>query len=653
MPATITITGEHTIPVGTSTTFEAVCSDPTINRFRWNFGDGSAVDIGTSPKSHTYTTAGVYTVTVTGQFDTSAIGTFEITVFEPPTVAIIGDPHFANGVEHTITAVGSIPDEGTYSWSDGKTGAAHVETYSGYDDGDTIPLTVTYTVNGVSVTASITLVCVKGTLTLSSNTLTPALTDTVSLTTTYSGSEVPTDRELKHSLDGVTWTSLGFSSPYAYTFSDDEATTHYFKVEFTLPIEGIISQSITLVTAPRGVEIISPEQDVAVFVNDEITFTASTVGLTDPTFLWSDGHTEASFTKSYPSAGLETMSVTATGVEGTFTASVSFEIIPLGNFTINAPETFQNDVPVTFEIEGDIPDVFTWRFPDGEETGTTVIKTFTGFTRGAIVQVYVIGEYIDDLGHSHTVTHDVTLTCVYPPSYYENPRGEKFYFDSACKILRDGKSGFSEIQINTDVITGHNYNTVSGLTTNNRVITFNIYVKGNYATMHAKRREMVHIMTPQKELGTFSYTRDDGEVFTMRCNIALGYPIFSDEAVRNGWVGTISFIAPNGVWEGAEITASTDEVINNIGDIPCGFEATLTGNLLNATNYEGMEAVSGTLSGYKIDTANGTVIKEVDGEWVNAWEDISLNSTLVNLEVGNNTISGCSSITFKPLYLGV
>ena len=644
---TVTITGDRTVALGESSRFTAKCSDPSIYRYTWDFGDGSST-AGIMTISHTYTTAGIYTVTATAEGGIS--GSFETRVI---VVSISGDEHFANEIEHTITAVGTVPNEGTYSWSDGEIGAHHTKTYSGYEDGDTIPLTVTYTLDGVSVTASKTLVCVKGTLTLSSSTLTPSLTDTVFLTTTYSGSEVPTNKELKHSLDGTTWTSLGFSSPYAYTFSDDEDTIHYFKVEFTLPVEGVISQSITLATTTRGVQIISPEDYSAVFVGDGITFTASTAGLTDPTFLWSDGHTEASFNKSYSSVGLETMSVTATGVEGTFTASVTIEIIPIGDFTVKAPETFSNNVPVTFEVEGSIPDVTAWEFPDGEDEGTTVTRTFTGFTKGAILQVYVTGEYIDDLGHSHLVTHDTSLICTYPASYYENPRGEKFYFDSACKILREGKSGFSEIQINTDVITGHNYNSVSGLTTNNRMITFNIYVKGDYATMHAKRREMVHIMSPQKELGTFSYTRDDGEIFTMRCNIALGYPIFSDEAVSNGWVGTISFVAPNGVWEGAEITATTDDVISNIGDIPCGFEATLTGNVMNATNSEQMRAVSGTLSGYKINTANGTVMKEVDGEWVDGWEDISLNSTLVNLEVGNNTITGCSSVTFKPLYLGV
>lgn len=641
----ITVTGDAVVALGDASNFTATCTDPSITTFSWNYGDGSTESGGASVQ-HTYEAAGEYTVTasasgVDGTFSTKVIG-----------VVISGNAQFANDIPHTLTASGT-PSGGTYSWSDGETGTTHTKTYTGYEDGQTVTVTCTYTLEGVSVSASKTITCVKGTLTLSSSSLSPQLTDTVLLTTTYSGSETPSNRELKHSLDGIEWTSLGFSSPYAYTFSDDEPTTHYFKVEFTLPIEGVISHSITLTTVASGVEIISPQPYDAVFVNDEITFTASSIGLTDPTFLWSDGHTEASFTKSYSSVGSETMTVTATAIEGTFTASVTITIIPIGDFTINAPQTFSNGVQVTFKVEGSIPDVTTWEFPDGEDTGTTVTRTFTGYARGAVIQVYVTGEYIDDLGHSHLVTHDTTLTCAFPASYYENPRGEKFYFDSACKILRQGKSGFSEIQINTDVIAGHNYNSVSGLTTNNRVITMNIYVKGDYATMHAKRREMVHVMTPQKELGTFSYTRDDGSVFTMRCNISLGYPIFSDEAVRDGWVGTISFIAPNGVWEGAKITASTDDVIENIGDIPCGFEATLTGNLMNATNSEQMQAVSGTLSGYKIDTANGTVMKEVDGEWVDAWEDVSLNSTLVNLEVGNNTITGCSSVTFKPLYLGV
>lgn len=454
--------------------------------------------------------------------------------------------------------------------------------------------------------------------------------------------------ELK--IDDGAWEQLSTTASGTYIAS--ATGTYQFRVTVTGYGGSTTSNTVTVEVIDQGVKITAPPEGSNIFVGFPVNFTCSVAAVTNPVYSWSDGHTTPSFTKTFDTTGAQTMSVTVTGDEGTFTASVSFNIVAREDFSITAPSTFANNVPVTFTASNE-PDSVVWHFPNETESGFTVTKTFSGYSKGTVLNVTAVGTFTDDLNNSYETTHSVTLKCVYPYSYYENPRGEKFYFDEYCTILRAGKSGFSEIQVNTDVQSGHDYNTVSGLTINDRVITMNIYVKGNYATMHAKRREMVHIMAPQKELGTFSYTRDDGEIFTMRCNIALGSPIFSDEAVSNGWVGTISFVAPNGVWEGAEVTASTDNFIKNIGDIPCGFEATLTGNLVNATNSESMLATSGTLSGYKINTTEGTVTKKVGGEWVDAWEDISLNSTLVVLEVGNNTITGCSSITFKPLYLGV
>src|SRR5262249_41805545 len=128
--------GPYTGQQGSAISFTAVASDPNPAeqaagfKYSWSYGDG-ATDSGTSATvSHTYTTAGNYTVTVTitAQDGDQASATAPVTVTPPSSSFILDDsgPGFAmNGAGWSgwsagyggeLVYNGSTPGAATASW---------------------------------------------------------------------------------------------------------------------------------------------------------------------------------------------------------------------------------------------------------------------------------------------------------------------------------------------------------------------------------------------------------------------------------------------------------------------------------------------------------------------------------------------------------
>lgn len=120
--------------------------------YSWSFGDGSPTSTTQSP-SHTYTTAGTYTVTETVT-NTSGSATFSsgVTVYATPTATTSVTSSTGSNGDVIVTASGGTSPY-TYHWS---AGASSTDTLSGLAPG-TYTVTVTDH-NGCSVTASGTVV---------------------------------------------------------------------------------------------------------------------------------------------------------------------------------------------------------------------------------------------------------------------------------------------------------------------------------------------------------------------------------------------------------------------------------------------------------------------------------------------------------------
>jgi PKD repeat protein len=151
--ARFSLSPAHATP-GQAVSFDGTSSsDPagTITAYAWNYGDGSAAGGGAKP-SHTYASAGSYTVTltVTDSSGQSATTTHQVTVAAPPSAAFSvttrtpaqGLPVAFDGSASSDPA-GAIADY-TWDFGDGSAGAGATPAHTYADPGTyTVTLTVT------------------------------------------------------------------------------------------------------------------------------------------------------------------------------------------------------------------------------------------------------------------------------------------------------------------------------------------------------------------------------------------------------------------------------------------------------------------------------------------------------------------------------
>ncbi len=387
--------GDIPLPVQFTST-----STGTISSYLWSFGDG-ATSAAQNP-SHTYTTAGKYTVTlqVTGPKGNST-KTITITA-NPPAPAANMTASLTSGkaplpVQFTSKSTGTIS---SYQWNfgDGSTSAAQNPSHT-YTTAGTY--TVTLTVTGPGGTS---------TKTTSITTYAPPVANITA---------APTSGNVPFAVQ-FTSTSTGTISSYQWTFGDGGTSaaqnpSHTYTVAgtytVTLSVTGPGGNSIktTSITAkppaPAANITASPTSGKAPLA---VQFTSTSTG-TISSYQWNfgDGWTSTAQNPShtYSTAGTYTATLTVTGPGGssTKTTSIATYTPPVANITAsptsgNVPFAVQFTSTSTGTISS-----YQWNFGDGStSTAQNPSHTYT------IAVTYTVTLTVTGPGGTSTKTITIT-----------------------------------------------------------------------------------------------------------------------------------------------------------------------------------------------------------------------------------------------------
>ncbi len=378
----------------------------TVSSYVWSFGDGSTSSA--QNPSHTYTTAGTYTVSLTVQ-GTGGSNTKSITITvnaTAPTANIGATPTSGDiplPVQFTSTSTGTIS---SYLWSfgDGSTSTAQNPSHT-YTTAGTY--TVTLTVSGAGGTS-------EKTISITANPPAPAANMTAS----------PTSGKAPFTVQ-FTSTSTGTISSYLWSFGDGStstaqnpshtytATGTYFAAltvtgpggssEKTITITAYTSPVANITASPTSGDIPLPVQ-----------FTSTSTG-TISSYQWSfgDGSTSTAQNPShtYTTAGTYTVALTVTGPGGTSAKSISIigkPAAPVANITAS-PTSGKAPLAVQFTSTstGTISS-YQWSFGDGSKSSAQN-PSHTYSTAGT----YTVTLTVTGPGGSNTKT--TTITGYTPP----------------------------------------------------------------------------------------------------------------------------------------------------------------------------------------------------------------------------------------------
>jgi PKD repeat protein len=307
---------------------------PSPSSWEWNFGDGSP-NVTTQSPSHIFTSAGIYTVTLTVRNSPGtnvSTATTTITVNTPPVAAFSGIPvsgYAPLNVQFTDASTG-IPTGWSWTFGDGGTSTAqnplHQYTVAGTY---TVSLTVTNS-NGTNTLTKTDYITVRPWVTASFTTdkssgnypLTVAFTDT------STGSPVPSSWEWNF---GDSPSNVTMQSP-SHTFT----SAGIYTVMLTVGNGVNTSTTTTIITVNTPPVAVFSGTPLSGYAPLDVQFTDASTGYpTGWSWTFGDGATSAeqSPAHQYANPGLYTVSLTVTNSNGTDTETktnyVNVDAVPV------------------------------------------------------------------------------------------------------------------------------------------------------------------------------------------------------------------------------------------------------------------------------------------------------------------------------------
>ncbi len=441
----------------------------TLQTYAWNFGDGSATQITNAPTSaatHTFTTRGTYTVTLTvtndsGQTDTT---TQMVTVDDPPTPSFTPSATVTGPDTVSVDGSGSAAAAGGeithYSWDFGDgatqdTGATATAAHT-YDAPGTYKITLTTTDElGVSNTVS-EAVSVLG-FSASSNGPTPG--EDVTFIGPNSGGPFGTITDYSWSFGDGTTRDTGTSPTATYAFSTRGVYTVSLTITNSAGVTFTGTETITVDTPPAGVLPVSPiiatpGQSVSLDGSDSTAATGGTIR----SYTWNFGDGTAPITAGSPSAthvyinpGTYTATLAVTDNLGVTadTAAAQTVIVdqPAAAFTSSSTTLAPNAV-ATFDAGGSNDPVgtvtdYSWNFGDGasQDAGGSTSVTHGYSQRGSYtVALTVTNSYGQIATTTRAVTVDNAPTATFTPSATVADTGAAVGFNGASAAAMTGGS---------------------------------------------------------------------------------------------------------------------------------------------------------------------------------------------------------------------
>ncbi|WP_233189025.1 LamG domain-containing protein [Subtercola sp. Z020] len=328
-------------------------SDGTVAGYAWDFGDGQTATGATT--SHSYTTAGTYTVSLTVTDNRGATGVFTNTVIvTAPRVNVAPSASFTNSITNldlTVDGTGSADSDGTlasYAWAfgDGSTATGATPPVHSYAAAGTYTVKLTVTDN-------------DGATGVTQTTVRAVAAPPANVPPTAAFAAVPTDLTVAFDASDSA-DSDGTISSYAWTFGDGSTGTgktvsHLYGAAGTFSVKLTVTDNkgATAVTTGSVMVTVPPPANVpptaaidTTVSNLAATFSGAASTDSDGTigsYAWNfgDGQTGTGRTVShtYGAAGTYTATLVVTdnsGATGTATQSVTVTNPPAMPFALDS-----------------------------------------------------------------------------------------------------------------------------------------------------------------------------------------------------------------------------------------------------------------------------------------------------------------------------
>src|SRR3989454_1556602 len=495
---------------GVSISFDASASsdpDGTMATYSWNFGDGFT---GTGKMvTHSYSTAGFFTVTLTVTDNSGSTGsaTSTKTTTDRPPIAEFSESATSVKIGTAISfdaSTSSDPD-GTvtsYAWNfgDGSTGAGVTISHTYAATGVfTVTLTVTdNNGNTAAATASKTVANDSPPIVSFQEDKTSALTGGT-ITVTYSSSD-PDGTIVQVTVDWGDGTVHNFA-----TASGSDSHSYVAAGSYTVAVTA--KDDFGLTTSKSAVKSIGDRPPVASFTESassaltSVSISFDATGSSDPdgtitSYSWNfgDGNTGTGKTMihSYAAAGTYTVTLTVTDNTGSTDSTTSSKSVtdrpPIASFT-ESTTTASTSVSISFDAAASSdPDgtivSYSWNFGDGvSAVGVTTVHSYA--TSGTFTVTLTV---TDDSGNPGTSSAVKTITSDQPPtaSFTESSTqvstGASISFDASSSSDPDGNVNsyswdFGDGITGTGATTTHSY-TASGTYSARLTVTDNTGLTG-------------------------------------------------------------------------------------------------------------------------------------------------------------------------------